>query len=419
MAKSELYYIRLCRKQIEIKYSFGNGHGYTQRDLQILSQRIEEKTGIIISLSTLKRFWKNDFKQSPQLATLNALAALLEYNDWQDFKQSNRKKSGILRPRIIGIAIGLLVIIASLATMLLSRSKTEVVKARSPKVHGPVYFSAEKTVTTGIPNTVIFSYDVSNVEADSFFIQQSWNDDHKVRIDPNGNTFSSIYYESGYHRAWLIANDSAIGMQPVHILSDGWEPHIYYDGRDLVPINFKNASFITDGQLHLSASLLAERQVDTSRYYFSRISNSQQFNVSSDNFTLTSRIKVDSVMNSLCPWMTMIMVTEKHIFSVSFQKKGCENYASYKLGEITRNGDDNDLSALGRDVFDWQELTIAVSNKNASILINGEPAFQEIYKEDYGDIVGLIYLFEGRGSIDYVRLNNEKGDVVFTDDFEN
>src|SRR5688572_22226912 len=92
MARSEQRHIDLCKKQIEEKFSFGNGQGYSQRDLEVLSAHIEEKTGVIISLSTLKRLWKDSYKQSPQLATLNALAAILDYKDWQGFRQANQKK---------------------------------------------------------------------------------------------------------------------------------------------------------------------------------------------------------------------------------------------------------------------------------------------------------------------------------------
>ena len=90
MAKSEQQFIDLCKKQVAEKFSFGNGHGYTQRDLEVLSTYIEERTGIIISLSTLKRLWKDNYKLRPQLATLNALALILEYKDWQSFKQANQ-----------------------------------------------------------------------------------------------------------------------------------------------------------------------------------------------------------------------------------------------------------------------------------------------------------------------------------------
>jgi hypothetical protein len=158
-----------------------------------------------------------------------------------------------------------------------------------------------------------------------------------------------------------------IAMQPIHILSDGWEPHVYYSEKDLVPIDFRNESFIANGQLHLNKSLLAKRQVHSSKYFFSRITNSQEFNVSSDNFSLVTRMKVDSVLDNLCPWMNLLIVTEKHIFNVAF---------------------------------------------------NGEAAFQEVFKEDFGKIVGLLYIFEGTGSLDYVTLTGADGQTVVEDDFE-
>jgi len=420
MALSEQQYIALCKNKLEERFSFGNGHGHTQRDLEVLSQKIEEKTGVNISLSTLKRLWKNDFKQSPQLATLNALALMLDYQDWQDFKVRNKKPSGTSKHLLAGILTGLaIVVITSFIIRGLGNKNGNDPKFSKPvKINGPIEFSAEKTVTSGIPNTVIFKYDVSHVEADSFYIQQTWNDFHRKQIDPNGHAVSDIYYESGFHRARLFANDSIIAMQPIHILSNGWEPHIYYDERDLIPIDFAGETFIENGELHLDKSLLAKRNVDLSRYFYSRISNSQIFDVSSDNFNFTTRVKSDTVLESLCPWINLIIVTDVHIFRVALQNKGCERYAGYKLGEIVRNGEDNDLSALGCEIYNWQDVGVVVRDKNAEIYINGEKTFSETFKEDFGKIVGLIYIFEGTGSIGYVKLEDGNGRVAFEDDFE-
>jgi hypothetical protein len=69
-------------------------------------------------------------------------------------------------------------------------------------------------------------------------------------------------------------------------------------------------------------------------------------------------------------------------------------------------------------VYDWQEVGINVRDKNADIYINGEKAFQEMFKEDFGKIVGLLYIFEGTGSLDYVTLTGADGQTVFEDDFE-
>ncbi len=423
MARSEQAFIDLCKKQIEEKFSFGNGNGYTQRDLEILSNRIEEKTGVNISLSTLKRLWKNNFKQSPQIATLNALASILEHEDWQAFKIANAdnpKKSYANLKWILPLSsmmIGLiLILISSREREDANNQNAQDKSSGAIMVTGPVEFSTRKTITSGIPNTVIFNYDLSRVTADSFFIQQSWNDHQKVAIDPQGKTHTSIYYESGFHRARLLANDSLIAMEPIHILSDGWEPHIYYSYKDQ-PIDFKNQQFIKNGCLHLDSALLESRNLDFNKEFFTRITYSQQFDLSSDNFSFKARVKLDSTRNSLCPWINIIIVTEVHIFSVGLRKKGCEKYAGYKIGEIDKWGGGHDLSKLGSNLFNWQNLEVNVKDKKAEIVLNGKLAYEESFIKNFGKIVGLIYIFDGTGSIDYTQLTDETDNVVFEDDF--
>lgn len=423
MAKSEQQFIHLCKKQIEQKFSFGNGRGHTQRDLEVLSAHIEEKIGVIISLSTLKRFWKDDYKQSPQLATLNALAMVLDHKDWQKFKQVNQKKKNpvvfILKwvaPAIVSlIVIWVLIFDFSVGS---GNSTPEKKLRKPPTIIGPVHFEASKTVVSGIPNTVIFKYDVSNVVADTFYIQQSWNKDHRIGIDPDGSAVASIYYESGFHKAKLIANDSVIAVQPIHIISNGWEPHIYRNDSDPELVDFKNEKFIADGQLHLDSGMLSRRNIEFSKRFHSRITNSQPFDVHSDNFRFSTRIKTDRILHQLCAWMDVIIVTDVQTFMVSWTEKGCEKYAAYKLGEISKAGKDNDLSALGCNVYDWQELEVRVKDRHAAIYLNGHLTYEETYKEDFGKIVGLIYIFDGTGSIDYARLRDGKGSIVFEDDFE-
>ena len=415
MALSEKKYITLCKTQIEKKFSFGNGEGYTQRDLELLSRYIMENTGVNISLSTLKRLWKDNYKQRPQIATLDALARVLDHRDWQEFKLQNKipGKPTSLRPlRVLPVMAIALVI---LAVFLLNFRRGAM--PAGIKIDGPIHFSANKTVTSGIPNTVIFSYDVSDVEADSFFIQQTWDERLKVAIDPQGSAFSSIYYESGYHQARLVANDSIIAMQAVHILSEGWEPHIYYN-MDEGPVDLKKDTFLVDGQLHLSKELLARRHVDLSRYFYSRISNTREFKVPSDNFKLFSRIKADSIIDMLCPWLQVMVITEKHFFYVNLQNKGCEKNTRYKLGEIAKGGEHNDHSALGINAYEWLELGITVTDKKAEIHLNDKVALTETFREDFGDIVGLVYLFGGTGTIDHVKLTDAQGNMAFEDDFE-
>ena len=418
MENIENDHIALCKKLLEEKFSFGNGHGYTQKDLEQLSSYIEEHTGYYISLSTLKRVWKGGYKTQPQLATLNALVQVLGYKNWQDFKLQHKKpiatedKNPPRSKTPLYVAAGIVVVLVVVLAFSFGKSGTSNVK-----IDGPVTFTANKTVDKGVPNTFIFNYDLSHVRADSFFIQQSWNAFRRERIDPKKSVYTSTYYESGYHRARLIANGDVIATQPVHIISDGWEPHVYYTEADDRYIDFKGESFIADSMLHLSMDLLKKRGVDTSRHFMSRISHSDEYGVSSDNFTFRTRLRSDHTLDSNCPWMNVILVTTENIFSVGMVGKGCETGASYKLGEIYRSGKDNNLSKLGADLYDWNDLEIRVKDKKATILLNGEETYSELFKEDLGNIMGLAYIFEGTGSIQFVQLKNAEGEISFEDDF--
>ncbi|MBA4054498.1 MAG: hypothetical protein C0490_07295 [Marivirga sp.] len=421
MARSEQQFIYLCKNQIEQKFSFGNGSGYTQRDLEVLCSHIEQKTGVIISLSTMKRLWKDSYKQSPQVATLNALAILLDYKDWQDFKLANQKKPNKKPiPHWAVPALVSLTIVGALIFWLATKAgDSEKIKSLNevPKINGPVHFEASSTVTSGIPNTVIFHYDVSNVVADTFYIQQSWNSDHRVALNSKDSVLTSIYYESGFHRAKLIANDSVIAMRPIHVISNGWEPHIYRNDSDPELLDFKNEKFVSNGQLHIDSAILVKRNIDFSKRFLTRITNSQVFNLHSDNFSFSTRMKADRVFHQVCPWMDLVIVTDVHTFSVYWTGKGCEKYAGYKLGEISKSGKNNDLSALGCNVYEWQELKVQVKDRQAMIYLNGQPTFRETYKEDFGKIVALIYIFDGTGSIDYAKLQDGNEQVVFEDNF--
>src|SRR5215470_5380253 len=87
MNHSEREYINLCKQLIEERFHFeSEGGTLRQRDLEYLADSIEEKSGIKLSLSTLKRVWKKDYDQTPHPSTLQALVSVLGYKDWQEFK---------------------------------------------------------------------------------------------------------------------------------------------------------------------------------------------------------------------------------------------------------------------------------------------------------------------------------------------
>lgn len=426
MNHSEREYISLCKRLIEEKFHFENGNGtLRQRDLEYLADSIEERSGIKLSLSTLKRLWKKDHEQMPHPSTLDALVSILGYHNWQDFKlkqavistapvsTQEKKTKRVFTPwTILPVVVAVTVVSWLIAFRSGKEDKTK------PIIKGPIGFTGNKTVSQGVPNTVIFSYDLSNVEADSFFFQQSWNNLEKVRIDPKGQTYSNIYYYPGFHKAKLIANDSIIKRFRVHITTDGWLPLVRTSMVDNTPVYLKNSHPVANGVLHSTRNDLVSSNVNLDNDFLLSYYNIREFeNTFSDNFSLDTKVICDSNNTAACPGIQLTIVCEEHVFFVTIVGKGCERNIGIKMGEEYRDGINSNLSAFGRDVYKWQHLQIQVVNKKATIFLDEKPVYTIIFKNDFGKIVGLNYSFAGTGAVDYVRLKNAEK-LVYADEFD-
>lgn len=341
MNLSETDYLSLCKRLIEEKLHFEKERGtLRQRDLEYLADRIEEKSAIKLSLSTLKRVWKKDYEQTPHPSTLQALVSVLDYKDWQEFKLNQHSapavdsaaqatKRGWFPNRWV---IGSMVVALPILLWVIAFRPEQPANAK-PIIKGPVTFTGNKTVTQGVPNTIIFNYDVSNVEADSFVFQQSWNPLDRTTLDRQGHYYSSIYYYPGFHQAKLIANDSILKGFPVHITTDGWMPI----ARDLLPDNMpvyiKKDDPVINRSLHITRNDLISSNVNLDKVFVLGYYNVRDFgNTYSDNFSLDTRIVCDSMNTIACPRFELVVICEADVFFVRTVGKGCERDIAVKNG---------------------------------------------------------------------------------------
>ncbi len=320
MNHSEREYITLCKRLIEEKFHFENDNEtLCQRDLEYLADTIEEKSGIKLSLSTLKRLWKKDYDQTPHPSTLQALIAVLGYKDWHEFKTrespvspasstTQNKKHYLFKWWIV-----LPVIVALAVLFWLIAFRSDHSAKIKPVIKGPVTFTGNKTVAQGVPNTIIFNYDVSNVKADSFFFQQSWNEKERVMLDPKGHYYSNIYYYPGFHKAKLIA--SIIKRFRIHVTTDGWLPLVRYSFLDNMPVYFKKNRPLTNGALHVTRNDLISSNVNVDKDFLLSYYNVREFeNTYSDIFLLDTRIICDSTNAIACPGFELVITCEENIF---------------------------------------------------------------------------------------------------------
>ena len=249
---------------IEIFYK--NGYSdltrMTQRDFDHIGEQLEQKSGILISGTTVKRLAHGEFARLPQIATLNAIANYYNYKTWQDFKASKIEEGPEKEPvkklesrrkfRVKYLSIPVAIII--LGSLYFSRS-TKGTVSNAEKAS----FSLRKNTSNDIPNSVVFSYNIDEVQADSFFIQQSWDKNRRVRIYKNKHTLTDIYYEPGYHIAKLIANDSVIRTADVSIPTDRWFFYAIDNIANYTSQYIKVDTFNNNGRLGLSISAIREK----------------------------------------------------------------------------------------------------------------------------------------------------------------
>ena len=77
-------------KLYESNTGWGDSGDWTNQDFVILSEKIQERTGVALSHVTLKRVWgKVKYDSLPNTHTLDTLVQFLGYENWRDFRSQN------------------------------------------------------------------------------------------------------------------------------------------------------------------------------------------------------------------------------------------------------------------------------------------------------------------------------------------
>jgi hypothetical protein len=423
--------VAICMAEVCRRAGFLEQASLIQRDLQFLSDSIESKTGVLISLSTIKRLLNGQFARLPQVATLDALARFLDFSDWQHFKNSpvtqtaepvpvggDHKKRPVTGLRSFRFRVLLFIGLLILATLGLFA----VIRVGRPGLANTAkaQFSAAKVTSNDLPNTVVFRYNIDSVSADSFFIQQSWDVNRRVRIYKNNYTLTDIYYEPGYHVAKLIANDKIIRTVDVSIPTDRW----FFYSKDRMPRSqpkyLLSASGVKDGAMQLTLDDLAAAGIDFHQqnqycavYFPSHIEGS------SDNFVMKCRIRLAVASHAVCPVIMFEIFCQRNFMYFQTAPKGCTSELTAQFGDNKLSGKTHDLSSLGTDSGVWQDLEFAVRNDSVNIRINGATMLSDVFHKSCGLITGLGFISNGLTAVDSVDLRTTDGKVLYHNDFNN
>lgn len=416
------WYLEQCLKQIEKKLEWGPRAGWTNYDFEKLSDAISEATSVTLSISTLKRIWgKVAYNNVPALTTLNTLARFAGYEDWRSFKQNGhpapppppaeKKKISLklsmpMRQPLLW-TLGLVPLIA--AIYFLTSLKKHV---RTPD-EDDFAFSADKMVTSGLPNSVVFHYDATAAISDSVYIVQTWDMSRKTQVPKDKHAHSAIYYYPGYFRTKLITDHKVMKTHDLLVGTQGWLSLVE---QDPIPHYFKNEDFQRDDRLEIDRGTLDHYKISLHptppKVRFFHLS--EMGSLMNDNFTFETEVKNDFDEGSAaCQNVQVLIQCKDDIIIIPLSAKACVGDLSLWACGKGLSSKDADLSGLGCDLREWNKLRVETVNRQMTIYVNERRACSFNFPNAATGIVGVQYRFNGPGAVKNTKFKWGNEEVEF------
>ena len=409
--------LQRCRTLIENKLGWGSADLWHNEVYTELSEAIRQETNVLLSPTTLKRVWgRLKYQGTPSISTLNTLAQFAGYLNWRDFKQKgklpkakaeNRKKKSHIALVLMSSAFLLILLISLFSMINLNKSNPSIADLSQ------IQFSSQP-VTEGIPNTVIFNFDLGSVRADSISIQQSWDTQKSFGVKANQKQATGIYYYPGYFRAKLLLDGKIVKEHDLFVKSDSWMGAIDYRP---IPKYVDQDGFL-DEKLAFSSSIIDEIAVNETPVG-SSFHKVQDFgNVSGDNITFNTSIRnAYKDKWAVCQNINILLLGTEGAFILPFSITGCVSDISLMLNDLYLNGKEHDLSAFGADFSEFRNVHLEVKDKKVLIALDGKTIFEGAYSKSIGKLVGVRYRFLGAGEVRHVSVADANGESILNDTF--
>jgi hypothetical protein len=410
-----------CLKKIEEKLGWGSSSDWPSQNFELLSEKINEHTGVTISHNTLKRLWgRIPYNSNPSTVTLNTLAKFIGYENWSTFSARNSKGTHIRIKSNRSIwdirrwskngnkatLVAIMIISVIVAWIIVSFSKTSI--------NNEDFGFTSKKIANGLPNSVMFEVDASGSnDNDKIEIQQSWDVSKRQVINKEDSLVTSVYYNPGYFDAKLVVNDQIVKRHGVLIPSDGWLALMETDN---VPIYLKPSEFKSEKGVVVQPELIRSYNVDVPinntvvSYYW--VEDFKELKV--DNFEMETSFRNIPFQNyRSCQRSKIILYCEGEVILIPLSIKGCVADLNLHLLDKSIDGNRNDLSNFGVDFSSWVNVKCISKDGTLTIFVNNKVAYRVPFEGKTNKIYGIKYRFEGTGGISKLKISNSK--KVFLD----
>lgn len=410
-------HISICFELIEKKLARGPRMTWDTNDFNALSESIQETTGTLLSVTTLKRLSGNvSYTSRPNNTTINALARYVGFKNWSEFLNDKnnveyREEVKTDRNNLSKYGVPILVLIISLVVFLMYSQRK--------KSYDPNDFGFEsRPVSSGIPNSVVFDYDVSVAKNNSKIeIQQYWDETKRMTIEKTDSVATSVYYHPGFFKSKLLIDRTVVKENDVFIPTEGWLGIIEKEDK---PIYLTLSDIKKEDRMAITPEIVGAHDMNprTDRVIVSFYQVKDFGELYTDNFEMSATIKNDYSLgvSGACQGAQIYILYDGGAIGIPLAKKGCSSDLTLMTFEKFVDGKKNDLSDFGVDFVDYVELKCVSKNNQLQLFIDNKPIYKMKVPEPAVKIKGISIHFEGAGSIKNVEFKKGQ-EMVYSSNF--
>lgn len=409
-----------CFELIAEKLSRGAYDTWDTNDFMALSEAIKEATGTLLSVTTLKRLSGHvNYNSRPNNTTLNALAGYVGFKNWSAFLQDRITPEGENTSKPKKSSSNTYTVPALLIVSALVSSVFLYLNSRGTSYTSQDFSFNGKSVTTGLPNSVVFEYNaVAANENAKIEIQQDWDERKRVTVDKEDSVSTSIYYRPGFFRSKLVVDNTIVAEKNIFIPTKGWLGVIESDS---IPIYLNNEDFTNtkDNSLRITAESLGQYGVDPT----TGMTAVGFYQVKDFGDLFTDEFEVSTVLRnefrsgaSVCQRAQVMVMHEDGPISLLLSDKGCISEISLFAFGQQIDGKKTDLSNFGVNFSDYVELKCISEDQKLKIFLDGKPIYSFDVPEEPSKIIGISVFFEGAGSLKSVAFKKNHN-MVYSSGF--
>lgn len=268
------------------------------------------------------------------------------------------------------------------------------------------------------PLTVTFSYHIpaSLFEDITVMYEEANGDISERKLNENIDKINATYIYEGEAFCHLKYKDRIIKTIPVECRKTGWSVFVREERKKIFRVFPMEQAYNDSGYVSLPIENVPQ-EAHTNHMFVSYVFYKEKL-IDGDNFIYEARVRNSKQENAVpCSDIIMYIHSDTAMHGFAMNENGYA-YIKFISGENTIKGDEYNLSRFNFNSSEWHVMTIKVVNKKTTFYVDGEEVLGMDYKEPLGYANELTLRFKGCGAVDYVKVSNLDGKVVYEENFD-